>query len=140
MLWVTRPHPHIDRTACAWLIRRFVDPEASFAFAPDPEAAAALGGTPFDIRGVELGHHAGRCSFETILHTYGLADPALHEIAAMIHDADLDDEKFGSPEAAGLDTVVRGLGLVMPDDHELLEFTHRLYDGLYAWAGQALQS
>jgi hypothetical protein len=133
VLWVTRPQPHIDRTACAWLIRRFVDPEATFAFAPDPEAAMALGGTPFDMRGVALGHHEGRCSFETILHTYRLTDPALHEIAAMVHDADLDDDKFRSPEAPGLDAIVRGLGAVTPDDHELLAFTHRVYDGLYAW-------
>jgi hypothetical protein len=136
---VTRPHPHIDRTACAWLIRRFVDPEATFAFSPDPEGAKALGGTPFDMRGVELGHHEGRCSFETILRKYGLTDPALHEIAAMVHDADLDDDKFRSPESAGLDAIVRGLGLVTPDDHELLEFTDRVYDGLYAWVKRTLQ-
>jgi hypothetical protein len=133
MLWVTRPRPHIDRTACAWLIRRFIDAEATFAFAADAEGARALGGTPFDMRGVELGHHEGRCSFETILHTHGLTDPALHEIAAMVHDADLDDEKFQSLEAPGLDAIVRGLGLVIPDDHALLELTDRLYDGLYAW-------
>ena len=133
MLWVTRPHPHIDRTACAWLIRRFVDPEARFAFAPDSEAARELGGTPFDMRGVELGHHEGRCSFETILHQYRLTDPALSEIAAMVHDADLDDEKFRSPEAPGLDAVIRGLGMVIEDDQELLDFADRLYDGLYAW-------
>ena len=134
MLWVTRPSPHIDRTACAWLIRRFIDPEATFAFAADPEAAAALGGTPFDMRGVELGHHEGRCSFETILHKYQLRDPALDEIAAMVHDADLDDDRFRSPEAPGLDATVRGLGLVIQDDQELLRFTGRVYDGLYAWA------
>ena len=134
MLWVTRPRPHIDRTACAWLIRRFVDPEAVFAFASDPDAARALGGTPFDMRGVELGHHDGRCSFEAILHKYRLRDGALDEIAAMVHDADLDDEKFRSPEAPGLDAVVRGLGLVVADDHELLAFSERVYDGLYAWA------
>lgn len=133
MLWVTRPHPHIDRTACAWLIRRFVDPSPSFAFAPDPESAEQLGGTPFDMRGVELGHHEGRCSFENILVKYDLSDPALHEIAAMIHDADLDDEKFRSPEAPGLDAIIRGLGLVIPDDAELLDLTDRVYDGLYAW-------
>jgi hypothetical protein len=133
MLWVTRPGPHIDRTACAWLIRRFIDPEATFAFAPDPDGAAALGGTPFDMRGVELGHHEGRCSFETILHKYELRDPALDEIAAMVHDADLDDDRFRSPEAPGLDAIVRGLGLVIQDDHELLRFTDRVYDGLYAW-------
>lgn len=139
MLWVTRPRPHIDRTACAWLIRRFVDREATFAFAPDPDAAKALGGTPFDMRGVELGHHEGRCSFETILHKYSLGDPALHEIAAMVHDADLDDDKFRSPESAGLDAIVRGLGLVMPDDDELLRFTGHVYDGLYAWVQRTLQ-
>jgi hypothetical protein len=133
VLWVTRPQPHIDRTACAWLIRRFVDGEAVFAFAPDPEAARVLGGTPFDMRGVALGHHEGRCSFETILYTYQLTDPALHEVAAMVHDADLDDDKFSSPEAPGLDAVIRGLGLVIKDDQELLRFTDQLYDGLYAW-------
>jgi hypothetical protein len=133
MLWVTRPRPHIDRTACAWLIHRFVDAEATFAFAPDPDGAAALGGTPFDMRGVELGHHEGRCSFETILRKYGLSDPALDEIAAMVHDADLDDDRFRSPEAPGLDVIIRGLGLVIQDDHELLRYTERVYDGLYAW-------
>ena len=138
MLWVTRPRPHIDRTACAWAIRRFVDPQAAFAFAPDPDGAQALGGTPFDMRGVELGHHEGRCSFESLLRKYGLTDPALHEIAAMVHDADLDDDKFRSPEAAGLDAIIRGLGLVMPDDHELLAFTDRVYDGLYAWLRRTL--
>lgn len=139
MLWATRPHPHIDRTACAWLIRRFVDPEATFAFASDPEAAKALGGMPFDMRGVQLGHHDDRCSFETILHTYGLSDPALHEIAVMVHDADLDDDKFRSPESPGLDAIIRGLSLVTEDDHELLRFTHRVYDGLYAWVQRTLQ-
>ena len=133
MLWVTRPSPHIDRTACAWLIRRFIDPEAAFAFAPDPAGAKALGGTPFDMRGVALGHHEGRCSFETFLHTYELREPALAEIAAMVHDADLDDDRFRSPEAPGLDAIIRGLGLVIRDDQELLRFTDRVYDGLYAW-------
>lgn len=133
MLWVTRPHPHIDRTACAWLIRRFIDRNATFDFASDPESAAALGGTPFDMRGVELGHHQGRCSFETFLEKDQLTDPALHEIAAMVHDADLDNDKFRTPEGPGLDAIVRGLGLTITDDHELLGLTDRVYDGLYAW-------
>lgn len=134
MLWITRPHCHVDRTSSAWLIRRFVDPDASFAFARDAEAAAAMGGVPFDMRGVELGHHGGRCSFESILHKYDLlADPALKEMAAIVHEADLDDDKFATPEAAGLDVVVRGLGMVIADDHELLNLTDRIYDGLYAW-------
>ena len=139
MLWVTRPHPHIDRTACAWLIRRFVDPEAVFSFAPDPEAAGKLRGTPFDMRGVELGHHEGRCSFETIVHKYELTDAALDEIGAMVHDADLDDEKFRSPEAPGLDAVIRGLGMVIEDDHELLAVSDRIYEGLYAWVRRTTQ-
>jgi len=133
VLWVTRPRPHIDRTACAWLIRRFVDRDATFGFAPDPDGARELGGTPFDMRGVELGHHEGRCSFETILLKYRLADPVLQEIATMVHDADLDDDRFRSPEAPGLDAVIRGLGMVIEDDQELLVLTDQVYDGLYAW-------
>jgi len=138
VLWVTRPRPHIDRTACAWLIRRFIDSEASFAFAPDADGARALGGTPFDMRGVKLGHHDGRCSFETLLQIYGLGDPALHEIGAMVHDADLDDERFRSPESPGLDAVIRGLGLVIEEDQSLLALTDRIYDGLYAWVRRSM--
>jgi hypothetical protein len=133
MLWITRPHCHVDRTACAWLIRRFIDAEAEFGFAPDREAAARLGGTPFDMRGVELGHHEGRCSFESVLHKYALTDPALREIAAVVHEADVDDDRFHTPEAAGLDTVIRGLGMVIEDDLDLFRITDRIYDGLYAW-------
>ena len=91
------------------------------------------------MRGVELGHHENRCSFETILHRYQLTDPALHEIGAMVHDADLDDDAFSSPEAPGLDAVVRGLGLVIEGDHALLQFTDRVYDGLYAWLQRGTQ-
>ena len=133
MLWVTRPRCHIDRTACAWLIRRFVDSKATFAFAPDAEAARVLGGTPFDMRGVELGHHQGRCSFESVLLKYHLDDPVLRELAAVVHEADVDDDKFHTPEAPGLDAVIRGLGLVIEDDLALFQVTDRLYDGLYAW-------
>jgi hypothetical protein len=133
MLWVTRPRCHVDRTACAWLIRRFVDREATFGFAPDPAGAKQLGGTPFDMRGAELGHHNGRCSFESVLLTHHLDDPALRELAAVVHEADVDDDQFHTPEAAGLDAVIRGLGLVIEDDLELFRVTDRVYDGLYAW-------
>lgn len=132
MLWVTRPGCHVDRTACAWAIRRFVDRDATFGFAPDLAGALGLGGTPFDMRGAELGHHEGRCSFESLLLKYRLDDPALDEIAAMVHEADVDDDRFHTPEAAGLDAVVRGLGMVVPDDAALFTITHRIYDGLYA--------
>jgi len=133
MLWVTRPHCHVDRTACAWAIRRFVDPEASFAFASDLEGARALGGTPFDMRGAELGHHHGRCSFESLLKKYQLEDRSLHELAEVIHEADIDDDRFHTPEARGLDAVIRGLGLVIEDDRRLFSVTDRIYEGLYAW-------
>ncbi|PYP42143.1 MAG: chromate resistance protein [Gemmatimonadetes bacterium] len=138
MLWVTRPHCHVDRTGCAWAIRRFVDPEASFGFASDLTGARALGGTPFDIRGAELGHHEGRCSFESLLVKYQLDDPSLHELAQVIHEADIDDDRFHTPEAAGLDAVIRGLGLVIEDDLQLFAITDRVYEGLYAWFGRTL--
>jgi hypothetical protein len=133
VLWVTRPKCHVDRTACAWLIRRFIDSGATFAFAADLAAAGTLGGTPFDMRGAELGHHADRCSFESFLLHYHLEEPALRELAAVIHEADVDDDKFHTPEAAGLDAVIRGLGMVIEDDLELLRISERVYDGLFAW-------
>jgi len=133
MLWVTRPHCHVDRTACAWLIRRFVDRDATFAFAADLAAARALGGTPFDMRGAELGHREGRCSFESLLVKHRLHDPALREIADRVHEADVDDDRFHTPEAPGLDAIIRGLGMVIDDDLELFRVTSRIYDGLYAW-------
>jgi hypothetical protein len=131
MRWATRPDCHVDRTACAWAIRRFVDPEAEFVFAADLEAALALGATPFDMRGAELGHHEGRCSFESLLRKYRLADPALRELAEVVHEADVDDDRFHTPEAPGLDAIIRGLGLVLRDDLRLFEVTDRIYDGLY---------
>jgi hypothetical protein len=114
-----------------------VDGEASFAFAADAETARALGGTPFDMRGVELGHHDGRCSFESFLLRYKLDDPGLRELATVVHEADVDDDRFHTPEAAGLDAVVRGLGMVVEDDLALFRVTDQLYDGLYAWFRRA---
>ncbi len=139
MRWITRPRPHIDRTASAWLIRRFVDQNPEFLFAADAEAAARLGGTPFDMRGVELGHHQGKCSFEAFLEHYHLTDPALRELAAIIRDADLDEEPHRTPEAHGVDAVIRGLGLIIEDDLELLRVTDRIFDGLYAWASRVVR-
>ena len=110
-----------------------IDTEATFAFVPDREAARRMGGTPFDMRGVELGHHEGRCSFESFLVKYDLSDRALQEIAAVVHEADVDDDRFQTPEAAGLDAVIRGLGIVIEDDLELFRVSDRIYDGLYQW-------
>jgi hypothetical protein len=130
MIWATRRRVHIDRTACAWLIRRFVDSDAEFVFVDDPDDVPA-DATPFDMRGVELGHHEGRCSFETILVRYQLDDPALGRIGKVVHEADIGDERYDAPEAAGIDTLLRGLALNARDDQHMLDQTALLYDALY---------
>ncbi|NGO12677.1 chromate resistance protein [Streptomyces sp. HC44] len=136
MKWATRAGIHIDRAACAWLIRRFVDPTAEFVFVTDP-AEVPTDATPFDMRGVELGHHHGDCSFETILRRYELTtDPALNRIAEIVHEADLDDERFHAPEAPGLDVVLRGLSMIGDDGHTLT-VTKPLFDGLYEYYQRA---
>lgn len=137
MLWVTRPHCHVDRTACAWAIRKYVDKQATFAFADNLEAARALGGTPFDLRGAELGHKDGRCSFESLVAKYKLDAPGLRAIAEVVHEADVDDDRFHTPEARGLDAVIRGLGLVLKDDLALFAASGAIYDGLQAWFSRA---
>ena len=132
MLWATRRGCHVDRTACVWLIRRFVDPDASFAFFGDPSEAPE-GAELFDVVGARLSHHGEDCSFETFLKEYGLSDPVLEEIAEIVHDADLMDEKYGRPESEGLDAIVRGMQLSLPNDEALTHHTDALYDGLYAY-------
>jgi hypothetical protein len=132
VLWATRRGCHVDRTACVWLIRRFVDQEAAFAFIADP-SEAPHGAELFDVAGARLSHHGEDCSFETFLKEYDLRDPVLVEIAEIVHDADLMDEKYGRPEAEGLDAIVRGMQLALPDDHTLTNHTDVLYDGLYAY-------
>jgi hypothetical protein len=134
--WATRRHCHIDRAACAWLIRRFLDPEAEFLFVDDPDEVPAEA-TPFDMRGVELSHHEGDCSFETFLRRYELDDPVLWDIARIVHEADLDDERYDAPEAPGFDVAMRGLSMVA-DDARLLELTGPLFDGLYEFRKRAL--
>jgi hypothetical protein len=136
MRWATRSHCHVDRAACAWLIRSFVDADAEFVFVDDPDDVPE-DATPFDMRGVELGHHGGDCSFETFLRHYELDDPALWRIAAIVHEADLRDERYDAPEASGLDVVVHGLSL-RHGDAELLALTASLFDGLYAFEQRAL--
>lgn len=137
MRWATRPHCHVDRVACAWLIRRFIDPEAEFVFVEDVSDVAD-DETPFDMPGVELGHHGGDCSFETILRRHELMDPVLWEIAKIVHEADLDDERYDAPEAPGLDVLIRGLSMTHDDDDELLAITAPLLDGLYEYRRRAL--
>jgi len=138
--WATRPGVHVDRAACAWLIRRFIDPAAEFIFAADP-AAIPAGATPFDMRGAALGHHQGRCSFETALEGFGLtADPALEEIGCIVHEADLAEDRYDAPAATGLDVLIRGLTLTSGSDHDTLAITDRLFDGLYEYTRRQLMT
>lgn len=136
MKWVTRAGVHIDRASSAWLIRRFLDPDATFAFVSGPDEVPD-DGIPFDMRGVEFGHHGDDCTFETLLRKHDLADPVLWRIAEIVHEADLDDERFDAPEAPGLDSLLRGLSMVA-DDATVLEFTGPMFDGLYEFYRRAL--
>jgi hypothetical protein len=131
VIWATRRNCHVDRTACAWLIRRFIDADAQFVFVDDPEDVPTEA-IPFDIRGAELSHHEGDCSFETFLKHYRLQDPALMTLAALVHEADLGDERYDAPEAAGLDVVIRALG-ARRSDEELLAMTNQLFESLYTF-------
>jgi hypothetical protein len=135
MRWATRANIHIDRAACAWLLRRHVDPAAEFVFVSDP-AEVPADATAFDMRGVELSHHGGDCSFETILRRYELTDPVLWRLAEIVHEADLDDERYDAPEAPGLDVLLRGLSMIC-DDPRILELTGPMFDGLYEYYRRA---
>ena len=132
MLWATRRGCHVDRTGCVWMIRRFIDPEAAFSFFDDP-AEAPEGAELFDVAGARFSHRGENCSFETFLKEYSLEDPVLVEISEIVHDADLMDEKYGRPESDGLDAIIRGMQLVVPDDQTLTGHTDAVFDGLYAY-------
>ncbi|PQP22066.1 chromate resistance protein ChrB domain-containing protein [Rhodococcus opacus] len=138
MRWATRAGIHIDRAACAWLIRRNIDPDAEFLWVADP-ADVPDDATAFDMRGVELSHHHGDCSFETILRRYELTDPVLWVLAEIVHEADIDDGRYDAPEAPGLDSVLRGLSLTGTDDQTLAVAT-RIFDGLYEFHRQRVLS
>lgn len=131
MRWATRAGVHIDRAACAWLLRRFVDPDAGFVFVTDP-AQVPPDATPFDMRGVDLSHHNDDCTFETILRRYELTDPVLWRLAEIVHEADLDDARYDAPEAPGLDVTLRGLSL-LGSDEQTLAVSAVVFDGLYEY-------
>jgi hypothetical protein len=135
MKWVTRERPKVDRVACPWLIRHFVDAEARFLFVPKDEVAAVAereGAIPYDIPGVELGHHGAGCSFDAILDRYRLDDPALRHLALIVRGADTDATDL-TPESRGLRAIAQGFSLAYRDDHEQLEAEFPVYDALYAW-------
>lgn len=136
MKWATRAGIHIDRASSAWLLRRFVDPDAEFVFVDDPDDVPA-DATPFDMRGVDYGHHGADCTFETILRRHELDDPVLWRIAAIIHEADLEDDRYDAPEAPGLDAILRGLSMTSDDD-TVLAITSPVFDGLHEYYRRSL--
>jgi hypothetical protein len=138
MKWVTREDAKVDRIACPWLIRKFIDKEAEFLFVPADEVMSVArreGAIPYDVTGVDLGHVDGRCSFESILHKYGLGnDPALVELAKIVHAADIEADINSSPEGRGLQAIAKGFSFLHGNnDHRKIEMETPMYDALYAW-------
>jgi len=132
MKWVTWEQVGVDRMACAWLITKYLDPQAEFLFIPVGHKPLPEEAEPFDIPGVRLSHHRGHCTFYTMLREYDLADPILHRIAQMVDEADVVQEVALEPAAPGLDLICRGIRLISPDDHVALERGRLIYDALYA--------
>ena len=136
MKWITRSHVHVDRVACPWLITRFIDSEAEFIFVPKSQIekiAQEEGAIPFDAPDVELGHHEGRCSFESIILKYDLKDAGLLRLAKIVHAADVAEDIDSDPIARGLEAIASGYSLRFPDDIENLDHQFEVYDALYAW-------
>jgi len=134
--WITRERPKIDRIACPWLIKRFIDADAEIIYVPFEEVlprAVALNATPFDLPGVEYSHYNDQCTFDYFLKKHHLKDAGLDRMAAIIRGADTDRLDF-APQAAGLSAIFLGLSKNVTDDHELLEIGMKIYDGLYTWA------
>jgi len=132
MKWITWMNVGIDRMACAWLIRRRIDPDAQFLFIPEGSAAVSDDATPFDIPGAPFSHHQGRCSFAAFLSAYDMSDPILARIARIVDEADTVQEVELEPAAAGIDLVCRGLRRISLDDQTAIERGALLYDALYA--------
>ena len=133
--WVTRERPKVDRIACPWLIRRFIDPEAEFLYVPAPDVlriAKERAAIPYDVPEVEFSHVGGRCSFDAFLYRYRLTDPALQELALIVRGADTNRPDL-APQAAGLVSISLGLSALFADDHEMLEHGMVVYDALHAW-------
>jgi hypothetical protein len=129
--WVTRAGVMVDRIASAWLIRRFIDPEARFKFVTGRALKAARGELRFDMAGAEFTHAGESCTFEVLLERFGLRDSALRSIAEMVHDLDFNDERFGRPESSGLGRMIVGMALATADDTERLLRGATVFDGLY---------
>ncbi len=138
MKWITREHVNVDRVACPWLIRRFIDPAAELLFVPADQVMAMAereNAIPYDVQGVELGHHGKECSFDAIVRKYGLdAEPAITLLARIVNGADTDNTLWSQPESAGLKAVAEGFRhLGFKDDHEINQAEWIVYDALYAY-------
>ncbi len=135
MKWVTREKARVDRIASPWLIKRFVDPQAEFLFVPADsvlEVARREGAIPFDVPGVELGHHGDECSFDAIMRKHGLKDPALLELAKIVRGADTVNRTL-TPESPGLASLAEGFRMISKDDYENMAKQFPVYDALYAF-------
>jgi hypothetical protein len=135
MKWVTRERARVDRIACPWLISRFVDKNPTFLFVPADQVKAVAereGAIPYDIPGVELGHHGERCSFDAFVEKYGLTDAALHALAPMVRGADTAARQL-TPESAGLYALATGFQAIAKDDHDNMAKQFPAYDALYAY-------
>jgi hypothetical protein len=138
MKWITRERPKIDRIACPWLLKRFIDPQAEFLYVPASDVlrvAAEQGATPYDIPGVEMSHVGELCSFDAFLKKYQLTEPALQQLAVIVRGADTSRLDL-TPQSAGLYAMSLGLSLNFADDHEMLRHGMVMYDALYAWCRQ----
>ena len=138
-LWVTRPRPGVDRMASAWLIRRFIDPQARFGFAADRDVAPE-GAIPFDMFGVDFSHQGDGCTFETLCAVFAIQEAATARVASIVHDLDLKDARFGAPDGATVGTVIEGLQLAYADDEALLEHGMSLFEALYRAFEQSSRS
>jgi hypothetical protein len=141
MKWVTRRNIHVDRTSCPWLIRRFIDPQAEFVFIDPSADASTLDGHTFDMRGAEYSHEGDKCTFQVMVQRHGLdSDKALVELGRIIRDADVPPSRTRRQESAGLDALIRGLQLSVPDDHEKLLLVRPRYDALYTYCQAKIQA
>jgi hypothetical protein len=142
MKWITRERVKVDRVACPWLIKKFVDAKAEFLFVPSDQVedvAKREDAIPYDVEGVELGDHNGKCSFEAIVEKYKVQDPAVDLLAKIVHGADVTDDLYGTSEAAGLKAIAEGFRhLGLKDDHEILAREFVVYDALYAYCRQQI--
>jgi hypothetical protein len=136
MKWITRERPKIDRIACPWLIKNFVDRDAEFIYVPKEDVfnkAQQLGAIPYDIPGAEYSHYGDKCTFDFIISKHNIADPSLLQLAEIVRGADTDNFQL-APQSAGLWAISAGLSYNYKNDYEMLETGMKLYDALYAWA------